>query len=56
MLLADGLGLAEEGAMIVRAIEQTLADGLRTVDIMSPGRRPATTAEFTDAVIKALRQ
>jgi 3-isopropylmalate dehydrogenase len=56
MLLADGLGLADEGAMIVRAIEQTLADGLRTVDIMSPGRRAATTAEFTAAVIKALRQ
>ena len=56
MLLADGLGLHEDSALIVRAIERALADGLRTADIMSPGHRLASTTEFTDAVVAGIRR
>ena len=56
MLLSDGLGLNDEGAMIVQAIERTLATGLRTPDIMSAGCRAATTDQFTDSLIAEMGQ
>jgi 3-isopropylmalate dehydrogenase len=54
MLLTDGLGLPNEAAAVTRAIEQTLARGLRTADLAAPGAKPATTTEFTDAVVAGL--
>jgi 3-isopropylmalate dehydrogenase len=54
MLLADGLGLAREGAAIMRAIEQVLGKGLRTADLAMPGTTPVGTRAFTDAVLQAL--
>ena len=56
MLLADGLGLQEEGAVVTRAIERVLTNGLRTPDIMSPTGRLVTTTEFTDAVVAAIQK
>jgi 3-isopropylmalate dehydrogenase len=63
MLLGDGLGLRDEAAAIVQGIERALASGLRTADLMpaagSRGSGPinarlASTAEFTDAVVRGL--
>jgi 3-isopropylmalate dehydrogenase len=50
MLLADGLGLADEGAAIVSSIERALVRGLRTLDIAAPGESAIGTAAFTEAV------
>jgi len=55
MLLTDGLGLHDEAAVVTRAIERALADGLRTADIMSTSGRLVTTTEFADAVASAIR-
>jgi 3-isopropylmalate dehydrogenase len=51
MLLGDGLGLRDEQAAILSAIERTLAAGVRTADIADPGTPAATTATFTDEVV-----
>ncbi len=50
MLLSDGLGLKEEGAAIIAAIERTLASGLRTKDIAAAGDTPIGTAAMADAI------
>jgi 3-isopropylmalate dehydrogenase len=54
MLLSDGLGLAKEGAAIVKAIEQVLTSGLRTTDLATSGVTPVGTRAFTDAVVNAV--
>jgi 3-isopropylmalate dehydrogenase len=54
MLLSDGLGLREEGAAIVHAIEHALSSGLRTVDVARPGHAHVGTKAFTDAVVAAI--
>ena len=54
MLLSDGLGLREEGAAVVAAVERTLASGVRTADIAAPGQTPIGTRAFTDAVLASL--
>jgi 3-isopropylmalate dehydrogenase len=58
MMLDDGLGLHEEGAVIMRAIERALAGGLRTADLMPSAAdaartnaRLVSTTEFTDVVV-----
>ena len=56
MLLADGLGLREEGAVITRAIERVLMSGLRTADVAPAGTKPVGTRAFTDAVVAAIAQ
>ena len=50
MLLSDGLGLKEEGAAIIAAIERTLASGLRTADIADAGDTPIGTAAMAAAI------
>jgi 3-isopropylmalate dehydrogenase len=54
MLLTDGLGLAQEGAAVIAAVERVLGAGLRTADLALPGTTPAGTRAFTDAVVKAI--
>jgi 3-isopropylmalate dehydrogenase len=54
MLLSDGLGLRAEGAAVVAAVERTLAAGLRTADIATPGHTPIGTRAFTDGVVGIL--
>src|SRR5581483_11255713 len=63
MMLDDGLGLRDEGAVIMRAIEGALASGLRTADLMPSAdvaartnARLVSTTDFTDAVVKGLRR
>ena len=50
MLLRDGLGRDEDAARLEGAVEQVLADGLRTPDLGGE----ATTAEATRAVLAVL--
>jgi 3-isopropylmalate dehydrogenase len=54
MLLGDGLGLREEAAAVTKAVEKTLASGLRTADIAAPGSASVGTTVFADAVVEAL--
>jgi 3-isopropylmalate dehydrogenase len=58
MLLTDGLGLHEEAAVITRAIERALTDGLRTADLMPANAKPpvrlVSTNELADAIVKAI--
>jgi 3-isopropylmalate dehydrogenase len=54
MLLGDGLGLSDDAALIVAAIEQVLTAGIRTVDIAAPGARAVGTRAFADAVAGAV--
>ncbi|MCU0908594.1 MAG: isocitrate/isopropylmalate family dehydrogenase, partial [Rhodobacteraceae bacterium] len=56
MALRYSFGLGEEAARVERAVEQVLADGVRTADLMQKGdmARPATTRQMGDAVIAAL--
>jgi 3-isopropylmalate dehydrogenase len=54
MLLSDGLGLHEEAAVVIAAIERTLSSGLRTADIMSAPGRLVSTTEFANAICVAI--
>jgi 3-isopropylmalate dehydrogenase len=54
MLLSDGLALRDEGAAITHAIEQTLAAGLRTADIATPGGAVVGTTAMAAAIADAI--
>ena len=54
MLLGDGLGLEMESAAVTRAIERTLAGGLRTADIAAPGDSVVGTRALGDAIARAV--
>jgi 3-isopropylmalate dehydrogenase len=55
MMLRYSLGQAHAADRIESAVQQVLADGLRTADIASPGTRRVGTGEMGDAVVQALR-
>jgi 3-isopropylmalate dehydrogenase len=50
MLLSDGLGLRDEGAAVVAAVERALASGARTADIAAGGEKTVGTREFAGRV------
>lgn len=54
MMLKYGFEMEKEAERIEAAIEKVLADGYRTADIASKSEEAVTTAEMTDAVVKAL--
>jgi 3-isopropylmalate dehydrogenase len=55
MLLRHSLGLNEEALAVEKAVQQAIADGVRTADIAAGGKA-ASTAEAGDAVLaKILR-
>jgi len=54
MCLRYSLGRLDEARLVERAVEQVLNEGLRTGDIMQPGRKLVGTREMGDAVIAAL--
>lgn len=56
MLLEHSFGLTDEAAAITNALEQVLASGTRTADIVEPGRPASTTTAFTDAVLASLHR
>jgi 3-isopropylmalate dehydrogenase len=54
MLLSDGLGLVDEGAAVVAAVEHVLESGVRTPDLAAAGEGAIGTTAFTDAIVRAL--
>jgi len=54
MCLRYSFGRGEDAALLEKAVEQVLAEGLRTADIMQPGMTKLGTAAMTDAILKAL--
>jgi len=54
MMLADGLGLTDEGSAVTAAIERALASGLRTADIAASGGPVTGTQAFAEAVAAAI--
>lgn len=55
MLLRESFGMEIEAAAIDAAVIRCWADGWRTPDVMSEGRRCVGTAEFGRRVVEALR-
>ncbi|MDI9634489.1 3-isopropylmalate dehydrogenase [Geitlerinema splendidum] len=54
MLLRYSLGLEAEAQAVEKAVEKTLADGVRTADIAPRGGSWISTGEFVDALIANL--
>ena len=54
MCLRYSFGRGDDAALLERAVEQTLADGYRTADIMQPGMNKVGTSAMTAAILKAL--
>lgn len=54
MMLRYSFNKLEQAMRIEYAVKQVLAQGLRTLDIMSPGTSQVSTTEMSLAVIKAL--
>jgi 3-isopropylmalate dehydrogenase len=55
MALRYSLGRGEEATLIERAVGSVLNSGLRTGDIMQPGKKQAGTRAMGDAVLEALK-
>jgi 3-isopropylmalate dehydrogenase len=56
MCLRYSLNHADEAKLVERAVEHVLDSGLRTGDIMQPGKQRVGTREMGDAVIAALNE
>lgn len=54
MLLADGLGLRDEAASVVAAVEAAIAQGVRTADLARPGQPVCGTKGAGDTIIDLL--
>jgi 3-isopropylmalate dehydrogenase len=55
MLLRHSLKLESEARIVERAVDQAIADGLRTADIASGGAKAVGTKDMADAVIDAIK-
>jgi len=55
MALRYSFDQGEDAARVERAVEQVLADGVRTADLLGPaGGQPVSTSQMGDAILKAL--
>src|ERR1700761_6055005 len=54
MCLRYSFGRVDDAVLLEKAVEQVLADGYRTGDIMQPGMNQVGTGAMTDAILKAL--
>jgi 3-isopropylmalate dehydrogenase len=54
MALRYSFARIEDAKLLERAVDQVLADGYRTQDIMQPGMTKVGTTAMTDAILKAL--
>ena len=54
MCLRYSFGRVEDATLLDKAVEQVLAEGYRTGDIMQPGMTKLGTTAMTDAILKAL--
>jgi len=55
MMLRFSFSMGAEADCIERAVDKTLSDGLRTVDIMSPGMKPVGCTAMGDAIVGNLK-
>ena len=54
MCLRYSFGRLDDAGLLEKAVDRVLADGVRTADIMQPGKTKVSTTEMADAVLKAL--
>ena len=54
MALRYSFDLGDEAVRLEGAVEQVLADGLRTADLMGDGGQPVSTAQMGDAIVAKL--
>ena len=54
MLLRLSFGMEEDAALLEKAVENVLAGGLRTADIMAPGMARVGTSVMGEAVLREL--
>ncbi|MGH6946574.1 MAG: 3-isopropylmalate dehydrogenase [Kiloniellales bacterium] len=54
MMLRYSLDLEKEAALVERAVDRVLNDGLRTADIAGPGDKPVSTKAMGEAVVAAI--
>jgi 3-isopropylmalate dehydrogenase len=55
MALRYSLDLDKEADLLDAAVQKVLDDGLRTKDIISPGKKEVTTSDRGDAIISKLK-
>ncbi len=55
MSLRYSLNLDKQADLLDAAVQKVLDDGLRTKDIMSPGKKEVTTTDMGDAIISKLK-
>ena len=56
MLLRWSFGMEEQARMVEQAVENVLAGGLRTADIMQPGTARVSTSVMGEAVVRELNK
>jgi len=54
MLLRYSFDMGEDADLIEKAIDNVLASGIRTADIMSPGMAKVSTSTMTESILKEL--
>ena len=56
MMLRYSFDMPEEAALVEKAVERTLAEGVRTGDIAQPGAQRVSTREMGDAVLREIQK
>ena len=56
MMLRYSFAMSKQADLLEHAVNQVLAEGFRTADIMQPGCRESSTVEMGEAVVEALAQ
>jgi 3-isopropylmalate dehydrogenase len=54
MMLRYSFDMEEDAKLVETAVENVLDAGLRTGDIMQPGKTPVSTTQMGEAVVKEL--
>ena len=54
LMLEHSLGLPDDARRVTAAIQAALDSGLRTADLVEPGRSACSTTDFTAAVVASL--
>jgi 3-isopropylmalate dehydrogenase len=54
MAFRYSFGRGDDALLLEKTVDQVLAEGFRTGDIMQPGMNKVGTAGMTDAILKAL--
>ena len=56
MMLRYSFGLGDDAALVEQAVQNVLAAGIRTADIVGPGMQPVSTTQMGDAVLAELER